>query len=136
LKLTMLEGEKHKSNPVLRRGEKGALDDWMVQFYGSVVKVDGKYRLWYIASDSARFQTVKQSTGFSAFRPAYAESEDGINWTKPSLGLVDYNGSRDNNLVKILPDETAAGGAIHLLVFHEPEDPNANEQYKMFLTVA
>lgn len=136
LKITMLQGDKHESNPVLKRGGRGSLDDWMVQFYGSVIKVDGKYRLWYIASDSARFQTIRQGTGFSALRPAYAESEDGVNWTKPSLGLVDYNGSKDNNLVKILPDETGAGGAIHLLVLHEPEDPNANEQYKMFLTVA
>jgi len=29
----------------------------------------------------------------------YAESEDGINWIKPSLGLFEFDGSKDNNIV-------------------------------------
>src|SRR3989442_12468068 len=29
----------------------------------------------------------------------YAESRDGINWSKPVLRLYDYKGSRDNNIV-------------------------------------
>ena len=29
----------------------------------------------------------------------YAESKDGLTWTKPSLGLVDFNGSKDNNIM-------------------------------------
>ena len=29
----------------------------------------------------------------------YAESKDGINWYKPSLGLVEFNGSSDNNII-------------------------------------
>ena len=28
-----------------------------------------------------------------------AESQDGIDWTRPSLGLFEFNGSRDNNIV-------------------------------------
>jgi hypothetical protein len=31
----------------------------------------------------------------------YAESRDGITWTKPKLGLVEFNGSKDNNIVLI-----------------------------------
>ena len=30
---------------------------------------------------------------------AYAESANGIHWEKPSLGVYEFNGSRDNNLV-------------------------------------
>ena len=30
---------------------------------------------------------------------AYAESSDGIRWTKPNLGLFRYRGSSDNNIV-------------------------------------
>lgn len=30
---------------------------------------------------------------------AYAESEDGVRWHKPNLGLVEFDGSRDNNLL-------------------------------------
>ena len=29
----------------------------------------------------------------------YAESTDGITWEKPSLGLVEFNGSKDNNII-------------------------------------
>ena len=29
----------------------------------------------------------------------YAESRDGIHWSRPSLGLFEYEGSRDNNIV-------------------------------------
>jgi hypothetical protein len=29
----------------------------------------------------------------------YAESSDGITWTKPKLGLFEFNGSKDNNIV-------------------------------------
>jgi len=29
----------------------------------------------------------------------YAESSDGINWRKPELGLIEFNGSRKNNII-------------------------------------
>ncbi|MDQ3624871.1 MAG: hypothetical protein M3463_20720, partial [Verrucomicrobiota bacterium] len=29
----------------------------------------------------------------------YAESRDGITWTKPKLGLFEFNGSKDNNII-------------------------------------
>ncbi len=29
----------------------------------------------------------------------YAESTDGINWTKPNLGIIEFNGSTENNIV-------------------------------------
>ena len=29
----------------------------------------------------------------------YAESKDGIHWEKPNLGLVDWEGSKDNNII-------------------------------------
>jgi hypothetical protein len=29
----------------------------------------------------------------------YAESRDGIRWTKPNLGLVEFNGSKENNII-------------------------------------
>lgn len=31
----------------------------------------------------------------------YAESKDGITWTKPKLGLVEFNGSKENNIILI-----------------------------------
>jgi hypothetical protein len=36
----------------------------------------------------------------SMFGVAYAESRDGVHWERPDLGLVDFRGSRHNNLVR------------------------------------
>jgi len=43
-----------------------------------------------------------KSTNGKKLHPAvvcYAESRDGINWKKPSLGLVEFNGSKNNNII-------------------------------------
>ncbi len=34
---------------------------------------------------------------------AYAESKDGIHWEKPSLGLIEFQGSKDNSLIWMGP---------------------------------
>ncbi len=133
LELTMVRPEKYAANPVVKRGEKGSVDEWAVQFYGSVIFHEDKYKLWYIAADDESLELIKKGKGFSGLRPAYAESEDGIHWQKPNLGLVEHNGNKQNNLVKIDPPEV---GGIHLIVIHEPEEPNPDRQFKMLLTVA
>src|SRR5690606_34341141 len=33
----------------------------------------------------------------------YAESKDGINWVKPNLGLIEFNGSKNNNIIWSAP---------------------------------
>ncbi|MEN9934118.1 MAG: hypothetical protein RLZZ387_697 [Chloroflexota bacterium] len=52
------------------------------------VRRDGEcFRMWYRAGGDANQ------------RLAYAESADGISWERPSLGLVEFQGSRDNNIL-------------------------------------
>jgi hypothetical protein len=60
----------------------------MISFYLTVLDEGDKLRMWYICRDSDNRPNV-----------AYAESLDGATWVKPSLGIVDYHGSKDNNLV-------------------------------------
>jgi len=125
LKLEMRSPEKHPANPVLARGAKGSVDSWAVQFYGSVIKIDGKYRMWYVAvGDDRGKRGVARS---EPWRVAYAESDDGVNWTKPNLGLVTYNGSTANNLVKMDPHL----GVLNVKVLYEPDDPDPSRRYKM-----
>jgi hypothetical protein len=50
----------------------------------------------------------------------YMESKDGFNWTRPNLGLVEFEGSKDNNLLKPGPNGT---------IFIDPHAPPA-ERYK------
>lgn len=77
--------QKYKTNPVLRKDK-----DWEGNgpyVYGTVLWDQGKLRLWYHHCGSGHYWN------------SYAESTDGITWTKPSLGLLEYNGSKQNNLV-------------------------------------
>ena len=125
LKLKMRSPERHPANPVLRRGKSGAPDSWAVQFYGSVIREDGKFRIWYVAVGDDRFdENVPRS---APWRVAYAESRDGIHWTKPNLGLVEYGGNRNNNLVLMEPPL----GTVNVKVLFEPDDPDPDRRYKM-----
>ena len=125
LRLAMCRPERHAANPVVRRGGPGTPDEFGVQFYGSVVRDQGRFRMWYIAVDR---ELERDGGCVRCLRPAYAESEDGVHWIKPELGLVEYHGSRDNNLVLMEP---APLGVICLKVLAEPDDPDPARRYKM-----
>ena len=80
----------------------------------------GKYRMWYGARSGA------PST--SQFM-CYAESEDGFHWTKPELGLFEFEGSKKNNICLVGPhalrgsvfiDENPAGGDRYKKLGHCP----------------
>lgn len=60
--------------------------------YVTVFQDEGRYRMYYACFPLGEFSGVNQFT-------AYAESLDGISWTRPSLDLIDFKGSTANNLV-------------------------------------
>lgn len=91
LKLEMVRPEKHPNNPVVARGKDGEPDSSRASM-PSVLYENGRWRMWYPA-------TPIGSTWYDA-RVGYAESDDGIIWRKPELGLHEYRGSTRNNLVK------------------------------------
>jgi len=123
LRLEMRSPSRHPSNPVVWRGKPGTPDAFGVQFYGSVIRDGGKFRMWYVAFDDDTSNPVASSR----WRPAYAESDDGVHWRKPNLGLVRYRGSADNNLVLLEPPV----GVINLKVLCDSDDPDPNRRYKM-----
>lgn len=59
----------------------------------TIVDDGGLYRLYYTALP----MDYKSESAESNL--CYAESRDGITWTKPNLGLVDFRGSRENNIL-------------------------------------
>ena len=69
---------------------------------------DGTFRMWYVSrrripghTGSAREYTLR-----------YAESADGVTWTFPNLGLKEFDGTRDNNVVLKANDIDATGRKI------------------------
>lgn len=77
--------------------------------YGTVLYDQGMYRMWYQG-------TPKDWGGWNMETICYAESDNGIDWRKPNLGLVDYPGQdKDNNLINI-PGHS-------MTVFVDPDAP-------------
>ena len=128
LYLSMHQGRKHPKNPIVRR-EEGRPDGARAQYLGTVLRQQGKFRMWYVAADKESFRDFSENGVMSGWRVAYAESNDGIQWEKPNLGLVEYAGNRDNNLVLMDPPELSVIAGLSIL--YEPEDPDPSRRYKM-----
>lgn len=84
----------------------------------SVMDDGGKYRMWYECYDVEGWPTA-DDTSF-----CYAESADGIHWDKPSLGLLDYHGSKDNNILFRQIGAEESRSRVHgACVFKDPAAP-------------
>ena len=96
--------------------------------YQTLFEDEGRFRLYYDAGDVSGELDVDEDIGTQRIL-AYAESTDGVNWVKPNVGTVTYEGSRDNNLVFGLDASPGrdGGGAF---VFKDPSAPK-DERYKI-----
>lgn len=92
-------GEKHPNNPVLE-GTPGEWDHPRIKFYGTVIfePESGMWKMWYSGTEDQPAGLAM--TALTDTRHiGYAVSRDGVHWEKPKLGIVDYHGSKQNNLV-------------------------------------
>lgn len=124
INLTLTQPELHENNPVLRRGLPGELDHLFAAMYGTVFFLDGKFRMWYGAVDT--WEGFEPSRG--NIRLAYAESTDGIHWEKPKLGLREFAGDKDNNLLDL---KTIS---YNPLVLYDPDESDASKRFKIAYT--
>ncbi len=58
---------------------------------------DGLLRMYYLGWNVDLYGAEKPM--ISKIHVCYAESRDGVHWVKPNLGLVDWEGSTDNNIL-------------------------------------
>ncbi|MFN0196895.1 MAG: hypothetical protein ACKVT0_09115 [Planctomycetaceae bacterium] len=90
----------------------------------SVLKEDDRYRMWYECYDVDGWPTG-DDTSF-----CYAESTDGIHWTKPKLKQFTYQGSNENNILFRQIGEGTYRSRVHGCgVFLDPTAP-PEERYK------
>ena len=106
---------KHPGNPIMvpdRSWESGRLS-----LYGSVFRRpdDGRWQMWY----------TTQNPDLGGILIAYAESDDGINWTRPELDLVRHEGEKTNILL--------AGDERGLTVMYDEREHRQGWPYKMLL---
>ncbi len=58
-------------------------------------KEDKLFKMWYTV-----FRILNRKKPYLyTYWTAYAYSKDGIHWIKPNLGVIEFNGSKNNNLV-------------------------------------
>ena len=52
------------------------------------------YRGWHLDVSKGKLNTGRHPMFY-----CYAESKDGVRWTKPDLGIVEFSGSKKNNII-------------------------------------
>jgi hypothetical protein len=103
---------RHRRNPVIEEDR-----PWEVTVaYCSVYRnpESGGYQMWYQAWHPGQ-----------DIRVCYAESQDGIRWVKPSLGICSFQGNGDTNIV--MDDGHRFGASVIV----DERDPDPSRRHKM-----
>lgn len=120
---------KHEGNPVLKRDKlwEGGEPNPGPYLYGTVMWDEGKLRMWYHCYHNG------------AYFNCYAESPNGLSWTKPNLGIVEYKGTKDNNLfLTVSPDPKenppygSSGQCHNPSVIKRPWERDPAKRYALF----
>lgn len=125
--------EKYAGNPILvpdkpwEHGEQvfaaGATVFSGIQITGQSVLYDEEeqvFKMWYLP-----YVTWPDEKSPHGRRPwCYAISKDGYHWEKPNLGLYEYQGSTDNNII------ADWGDPCFFNVIKDPHDPDPQRRYK------
>ena len=136
VELTVGVVDKHPANPLFKEDK-----PWEPRFdnpYSSVIydSEEKIWKCWYsiftrsgsrgdfpgegLASEKRAW--VKWREGRRGFGLCYATSKDGIKWTKPELGVIDFNGNKKNNIVIKYTHGVA--------VMKDLRDPDPKKRYK------
>jgi len=83
------------------------------------------FKCWYTDWDKPEIRSGEPAIGQSVFRTLYAESEDGIQWRKPILGVEEIDGYPTNVTV---PD------GYNLGPVRDPHEPDPQKRYKALYT--
>ena len=136
---------KHKSNPLFTEDK-----PWEKRFdnlYGNVIydEEESIYKCWYspfIKDESAAGMTLAQrkakkyrSPKYREMAICYATSTDGLRWEKPEMDLVDFEGSKANNILWRGRQERESlwKGPHGSGIFKDLLDPDPGRRYKAIL---
>ncbi len=101
--------------------------------YQSVFQDGNRYRMYYRGLHYRHSGPPAQALEDHPWFLCYAESNDGIHWHRPELGIFEFDGSKANNII-LTPDFLAeiGGDPAHTSVFKDqnPDCP-ADARYKI-----
>ena len=130
-----MKGTERKLQPPMPAGVALRFDkpwEGNVSAYVTIFRDGNKFRMYYRGSSDPSYTRKSALQPGEALLPkhpdftCYAESPDGINWTKPSLGLIDFQGSRQNNIILAENEATANFSPF----FDTNPSAPASERYK------
>lgn len=144
-KLTVGKVQKHAANPLFTEDK-----PWEKRFdnlYGNVIydEMEKIYKCWYspfIVDQSAKGMSLNERDDKEYDPPdnremgiCYATSKDGISWDKPELGIVQYNQSKDNNILWRGSGDTGEhwGGPHGSGIFKDLREQDPDRLYKAIL---
>jgi hypothetical protein len=114
-----------KVNPAQKSGRKILQKDspWenLVINWFNVIEDGLKYRLFYECYGADQREATKH-----LYFLCQAESTDGLNWTKPNLGIFSYKGSVDNNIVYRTFRPSGHSRTLGIAMFKDPSAPPAS----------
>ena len=140
--LTLGTVKKHAGNPIF--GEDGPWEMRFDNLYANVIYDDEEatYKCWYspfIVDHSSKGMPLQQRRAVAYRAPrnremalCYATSKDGLTWIKPDLGLVEYEGSKANNILWRGTEELR-GGPHGSGILKDLRDPDPDRRYKALL---
>ncbi|MDO8586692.1 MAG: hypothetical protein Q7T82_06585, partial [Armatimonadota bacterium] len=116
-------GVKHPENPVLAP-RPGHWDGTRCKVYGTVFydREDSMLKMWYSGSEDTP-DSIRREYG-SYRHVGYAVSPDGVHWDRPNLGLIEYRGSKENNIIVLNAQAPS--------VFKGLDCPGIDSAYVMF----
>ena len=91
--------------------------------FQSIVSDDGRHRIYYHGLHYRNSGEPAQKREDHTACLCFIESEDGIHWERPELGLFDFTGSKANNII-LTPEAVAeVGGGPALTAVLKDENP-------------
>jgi hypothetical protein len=82
-----------------------------IVMFGSVFRLEGEWRMYYLTYNRPEPMLFCMAT-----------SRDGLRWERPNLGLVDFRGSKANNILWMPAAGESNDGPT---ICHDPDDPRA-----------
>jgi hypothetical protein len=110
------------ANPVIKEDQPWEMAIGWTSVYRD--PASGKYQLWYQAYAGHRDERKTHQCVV-----CYAESDDGVRFVKPKLGLFDFQDVQETNIVLI--GSGGYGDRYCCSVLVEPGDPDPARRYKM-----
>jgi len=104
--------------------------------FASVFRDKDLYRMYYRGA-ADHYETTPEKQTKDVSNVCYAESSDGIHWTRPDLGLCEFEGSFKNNIIMLGRHDLDNGRPIDDFFAFKDHNPKAKkeEQYKAISNV-